>query len=263
MKKIIITLAVLLLATPAMALVTITVEAGPGPNDVTIGFTSDEDPGKLVRAIALDVQVSDANVVIADVNCINVDYKIHPGSIAIDAGGNVTDYGTCAGAGLDTGTMSSEQGSLYIGAANAPVEGDLFIVTLANCTAVADGNVVVSVSENQLRGGVVMEDAGPAASVDVSATATVTVGNCCSLPDCCTTCKGDLDGNGWIMVPDMFMLMGKLGAAGAPYTIPLGDPLYQDCGDMDGNKWIMVPDYFMLLGMLGGAGAPYTIPCPP
>ena len=254
MKSIIITLAVLVVAAPAMATVTITCTASD-VNEVTVSFTSDE--GQLVRAIALDIQVHGPDVWIEDVNCVSTGYKIHPGSIAIDAGGNVVDYGTCAGAGLGSNTIASEQGSMYVGAVNEPSPGDLFIITLG-CINAGDGEVVVSVSENMFRGGIVMEDTGPPTAVDVSDTATVNIGWCD--PDHC--CKGDLDGNLWIMVPDLFMLIGKLGTAGPPFTIPEGDPLYVDCGDMDSNGWIMVPDYFMLLGMLGTAGAPFTIPCP-
>ena len=207
MKKIIVTLAVLLLASPAMA-VTITVVPGPGPNDVTIGFDDDDDAQR-VRAIALDVQVADANVVIGDVNCVSASYNIHPGSISIDAGGTVTDYGTCAGAGLDSNTMASEQGSLYEdGVDPYPVEGDLFIITLEGCTVVADGNVVVSVSENQLRGGIVMEDPEvPPESVDVSATATVNVGTCTTL------CLGDMDGNGFVNTTDLGMMVNLIAPA--------------------------------------------------
>ena len=260
MRWIIVVLAVLVVAVPAMGTVTITCTASD-TNEVTVSFSSDE--GQPVRMISLDVQVHDPNVWIEDVNCVSTGYIIHPGSIAIDAGGIVTDWGTCAGA-IDGNDMTSEQGSLYeVGVDPYPVPGDLFIITLDGCPY-DEPDVVVSVSENALRGGIVMEDASaPKAVVLNGCTATMgMVCYCCCLPDCCETCKGDMDGNGWIMVPDLFMLMGKLGTAGAPFTIPKGDPLYHDCGDMDGNGWLMVPDYFMLLGQLGSAGTPFTIPCP-
>ena len=255
MKKIIVTLAVLLLAAPAMATVTITCTASD-TNEVTVSFASDE--GQLVRAIALDIQVNDPNVYIVDVNCVSAGYQIHPGSISIDAGGTVTDYGTCAGS-IDGNDLTSEQGSLYeAGVDPPPVPGDLFIITLGGC-AIGATTADVSVSENALRGGIVMEDAGAPAAVSLVG-CTVTVNECPA--GGCQTCLGDLSGDGWVMVPDLFMMIGKLGTAGAPFTIPSTDPLYQDCADMNGDNWIMVPDYFMLLGMLGTAGAPFTIPCP-
>jgi hypothetical protein len=78
----------------------------------------------------------------------------------------------------------------------------------------------------------------------------------------CATCLGDLDGNDFIMMSDLFGLIGALGQKGAPYIIPIGDPLWNDCADMDGNTFIMMSDLFALIGMLGAAGAPYIIPCP-
>ena len=216
MKKIIFTLAVLLLAAPAMATVTITCTPGPGPNDVTVGFTSDE--GQLVRAIALDVQVADADVVVVDVNCVSDGYLIHPGSISIDAGGNVTDYGTCAGTDLDSNSFASEQGSLYeIGVDTPPVPGDLFIITLGGCTDTPSGDVVVSVSENVIRGGVVMEDAGAPSSVDTSDTATVNVcvSGCACLGDIAdTTSIGPPDGK--VDTGDMAALLTALIIYGNP-----------------------------------------------
>ena len=139
MKKLILMLAVLLLAAPAMATdVEITAVAGPGPNDVTVGFiaTNVTEP---VRAVALDVTLADANAVIADINCVNEEYGIYPGSISIDASGNVTNWGSCAGAGMDSNLVATEQGSLYVGANTPAQSGDLFIITLGGCTVDENG----------------------------------------------------------------------------------------------------------------------------
>jgi hypothetical protein len=127
-----------------------------GPNEVTVSFSTSGET-ELVRMISLDIQVNDPNVYIADINCVSAGYYIHPGSISIDSNGHVDDLGSCAGV-LDGNSMTSEQGSLYVGAANAPAEGDLFIVTLGGCTYEPGGDVSVTVSENALRRGVVMED---------------------------------------------------------------------------------------------------------
>jgi len=78
----------------------------------------------------------------------------------------------------------------------------------------------------------------------------------------CPTCLGDLDGNNWVMVSDMFSLIAALGSAGPPFIIPFGDPLWNPCADMDGNGYIMVSDLFSLIAMLGSAGPPFIIPCP-
>jgi hypothetical protein len=270
MKKIILALAVLLLAAPAMAVVTITVDAGTDPNTAVIGFTSDE--AELVRAIALDVQLSDANISIAEVNCVSDGYIIYPGSIDIDASGNVTDYGTCAGV-LSGPDMTSEQGSLYVGAANAPAPGALFIITLAGCREGDDANVVVSVSENVLRGGVVMEDAGaPSGGVDVSDTALVET----CLEGC--ACFGDVVGSTSpdpdfkVNTADLAALMGLLGPLGPPYDmgyVPAG----WECMDLAGSTSpvpddnLNTADLGALMGFLGPFGAPYDpgicMPAPP
>ena len=260
MKKIIFTLAVLLLAVPAMADVNIVCIVS-GPKEVTVSFTSSEP--NTVRGIALDIQVNDHNAWIENVSCISADYPIHPGSIEVDAGGNVTDYGTCAGV-QDGNMMTSEQGSVYVGSPNSPLPGDLFIVTLGGCTNENPTIVSVTVSENALRGGVVMENPHEFPTVNLTG-CSIDIGPCpddCYLPNCCPTCKGDLNHDCWITVPDMFILMGKLGTIGAPFTIPMGHPLYDACGDMDDKGWIMVPDMFMLLGMLGTIGPPYQNQCP-
>jgi parallel beta-helix repeat protein len=80
-------------------------------------------------------------------------------------------------------------------------------------------------------------------------------------PEVCQTCKGDLNGDGWIMLADMYMLSGILTAAGEPYQIPNTSPLYKDCGDMNGDRWIMLADLSILTAMLNAAGPPYQIQC--
>jgi hypothetical protein len=267
MKKIIVTLAVLLLTAPVMADVTITCSAGAEPNTVVVSFSVSGE-AELVRAIALDIQVNDPNVSITDVNCVSDGYYIYPGSIAIDAGGNVTDYGTCAGV-LGSNDLTSEQGSLYVGAPNAPAPGDLFILTLGGCT-LGDGNVGVTVSENQLRGGVVMEDAGaPSGSV-------ILVGCDVEIPICAEEgcqCFGDVSGptgvpDGSVSTSDMGALLGVLGAAGPPYNVcPV--PAGFECMDLSGptgvpDGCLSTADMGALLSYLGVVvGPPYVGGCMP
>ncbi|MHC4647555.1 MAG: DUF7901 domain-containing protein [Planctomycetota bacterium] len=81
-------------------------------------------------------------------------------------------------------------------------------------------------------------------------------------PNACRTCFGDLNGDGWVMLADMYMLIGSLNAAGPPYQIPKSSSLFSDCADMNGDGWIMLSDMYMLIGKLNAAGPPYQIPCP-
>ena len=83
MKRMIVLLAVLLMAAPAMSAVLIdAVDEGGGI--VAISFDNNEATGK-VRAIALDITVT-GGALIVDVNDINTEYNIHPGSIEIEYG---------------------------------------------------------------------------------------------------------------------------------------------------------------------------------
>jgi hypothetical protein len=180
-----------------MATVTVNLTPGGEPNTVVVSFTSTE--GQLVRAIALDVQFSDPCAWIDDVNCVHAGYNIYPGSINIDAGGNVTNYGTCAGV-LGDNAMTSEQGSLYeIGVDTPPTPGNLFIITLEGCGQVGSGgDVVITVSENVLRGGIVMEDAGAPSAVVLNGT-TVNIGECQIPPP---VCPGDICDSSTMGPPD-------------------------------------------------------------
>jgi hypothetical protein len=222
MKKIIITLAVLLLAAPAMATVTINCTPGGEPNTVVVSFTSDE--GQLVRALALDLQFSDPCAWIEDVNCVHAGYNIYPGSINIDAGGNVTNYGSCGI--LDGNSMTSEQGSLYeIGVDTPPTPGDLFIVTLGGCGQIGSGgDVVISVSENALRGGIVMEDASAPSAVVLNGT-TVNIGECeeigCACPGDITDVTSGGPPDGTVNFGDLMKIYVEM------ITVyPAGDPTF-------------------------------------
>ncbi|MHC4125854.1 MAG: hypothetical protein ACYSRR_05295, partial [Planctomycetota bacterium] len=68
MKRMIVVLAVLLMAAPAMATVTITAD-DEGGGIVAIKFNNDAAPGQKVRAIALDIKAK-LGAVIIDVNNI-------------------------------------------------------------------------------------------------------------------------------------------------------------------------------------------------
>jgi hypothetical protein len=275
-KGIIFLLTLFMIAAPVFATVTITVDPGPGPNDVTVGFTSDEE--QMVRMISLDVQVDDPGVVIVDINCVSDGYNIHPGSISIDNDGNVVDWGTCAGTDLDSNALASEQGSLYVGAANEPAPGALFIITLGGCMQTEGGDVVVAVSPNVLRGGVVMEDASAPTAVDTSDTATVSMlaGSYCG--PACASCMGDVVGNtgpdpdGIVNTADLGALMGLLGPLGPPFdygSVPEG----YACLDIAGST-SPVPDGVLntadlgaMMAFLGPFGPPFDsgqcMPAPP
>jgi hypothetical protein len=131
MKKMVLVLVVLVFASPALATVTITLTHVEDTNVVTIGFTSDE--ANLVRAFGLNVTLSnDANILSA--TGLSADYWVYPGTIQINASGDVTSMGSIGAEygdlpsdtllGLDSNGVTLECASLYApvgpGSANAP-----------------------------------------------------------------------------------------------------------------------------------------------
>jgi len=155
MKKLITALAVVLIAAPAWAAVTITTSAIGAEVTVSYAVTGPNN----VRAFALDITV-DSGAKITSMDNFNTDYNIYPGSIVI-VGGVVTDDGNAIGdsglyAGtlgdLGTGGVTIEMASLYVGPANEPATSGVL------CKFVVDKNCTISIAENTIRGGVVMEN---------------------------------------------------------------------------------------------------------
>jgi len=197
MKKIILTLAVLILAAPALGSIDITCDCNNDTNEVTV-TVADSESGR-PRAFALDFTASnDANIV--SVSGLNAGYGIYPGQIDINAiTGDVDNYGSAVCdsgypgtlGGLGTPGMTIEMGSLYDGEVNAPdANGVLlkFVVDVNNAIG-SDIGIVANV----IRGGsAVMEDLG---AVTVNLTG-------CSFPPDVVECfpSGHPDYTEWLAV---------------------------------------------------------------
>jgi hypothetical protein len=175
MRKMILTLAVVLLAAPALAAVEITL-TNLGEGVIEIRYDASDEPA-LVRAFALDIVATDGNIV--DINDYvpgddTGGYGIFPGAFrdTIDVNpttgdvdswvGNPNPYTPVAPAG-DTDALGEipgpaitiEMGSLYATAA----PGEMGVL----CTITIDENVTkVCVTGNAIRGNVVLEDASEA-----------------------------------------------------------------------------------------------------
>ena len=177
MRTLILVLAVVLLATPVWATVTITTEIdGANPKKVWIGYTSNEV--ELIRAFALDIVATDGNIV--DVNeddfAVGDDiggFGIFPGTFAsanvqVDAGtGEVVTWDVpgyspvapsndpCALGGIGTPGVTIEMGSLYSDPEMAPPE-----TVGVLCSVTVDDDVTeLCVTANAIRGNVVLESA--------------------------------------------------------------------------------------------------------
>ncbi len=170
---------------PARAVVNITAAQVGDTNEFIVSFDATSETN-LIRAFALDIRLDkDANIV--SVTGISSDYYIYPGTIQIDAQGNVIDFGTALAEysdlpsdtllGLDSNGVTIEMASLYApvgpGSPNAPAKsGGLLSIRVNGCgyfgpypTYANDADVsescCVIISGNVARAGstgVVMED---------------------------------------------------------------------------------------------------------
>jgi hypothetical protein len=169
-------------------------------------------------------------------------------------------------------------GSLYLtpeatldlpaGEVPAP-SGDLVIVTLGGCDAGASdpnaGGVNVSVSENVIRGGVVMEDGSAAAVTSPGGTVTPALPDC-RVPNCWDAVYecggqplGDSDCDGSVN----FIDLGRLKASF--FTVD-GDPAYDCCSDYNQDYAVNFLDLGILKANFFSSGhtpATGNQDCPP
>jgi hypothetical protein len=276
MKKSLVILAILMTAVPAMATVTLTAtqEAMPSPCTVTglvdISYVNTEP--NYVRAFALDITVDgDGNITdinnyfVGECNSTKKGYGIFPGTIAINASGVVTSYGTpvapaadpCALAGLGHKGITIEMGSLYTGSlhpANSGLLCKLYVSTSAGCN--------LHVALNAKRGGVVLEN--PALTASVSLPATLSVVACAGTTT--PVCLGDFDLDGWITTDDLSTMMGQMRAAGVAndYSFQCPDAPAICPGDFDGDGWVTTDDLSTMMGEMRAAGVlnDYSFQCP-
>jgi hypothetical protein len=238
MKKFILPLAVLLLATPAWATVAITV-VDEGNSVAAINYAVSGEPNK-VRAFALDIKV-DAGEIVAISDYMKGEgdgFGIFPASfrdyITVDpatgevATWDVNDYTPLAdpndpGAldGLGTAGITIEMGALYYptgdSSPNAPPDsGTLCKVTVSEtCT--------MTVEENATRGGIVLTDPSVAPSVDLTGATDVPVGPSDCFPASLAAQYAD------------FLAYKAVGADPSCWCAPPYGSGYQCDGDADGK----------------------------
>jgi hypothetical protein len=212
MKKLMLVLAVMLMAAPAMAAVSITASDATGCT-AAINYSS---TGTLPRAFALDITV-DGGATILSVDTTGAQpFNIYMGTIVIAADGTVTDNGTpvapasAPGAlgGIGTSGITIEMGSLYdktivSNPAKPAASGLLIKVTV-------DKSCNLSLASNAIRGNVVLEDATIVAPT-LTGTAIV-----CNPP----VCKGDFDGDLFVTTDDLALMIASLRPFAPDYAYP-------------------------------------------
>mgnify|MGYP001576604444 CR=1 FL=1 len=194
MKKLLLVVAMLLIASPVMATVSVTAtDKGAGVVEVRYNCSANER----VRSFALDISVnsgltidsiSDFNV--GESNSVKKGYGIFPGTFAdwINpaspnwANPNYTPVAPVgdpnAQTGLGTSAITVEMGSLFVGDANRPPSSGLLFKLGINPHGAGSGNL--SIVLNNTRVGVVLEDTNIVASPVLTGT-NVTFG--CTLPN--------------------------------------------------------------------------------
>ncbi len=154
MKKTVLVLAVLMLAVPVMAGITITpVDLGSGVVQVNYARTGGDDVN-IPRAFALDVRMSPANNTALAPTNFNSSFYVAPKTFTYNPSTGATNWGTPA-VEPNTVGFTTEMGSLWAtNDSNHPTQpassGELFRFTV-------DKNCHIDLLENARRGGVVME----------------------------------------------------------------------------------------------------------
>jgi len=285
MKKLVLILAVLV-AAPVFAM-TVSLEAGAGPNTVDLKYNADGDANQ-PRAFAFTVSVTDGKIsavapaVSGESEVGNKGFGIFPGTIDLTDVNNpvwnspvapANDPGA-SGTGLGTTSVVVEMGSLYAGArgdGNEPDSNGVLCTFTIDCTGVSGDITVSAVEEDQYRGGVVLEDGS---TPDPNLTASL-VYSCGSAP-ACATCRGDWNGDGQVdLNTDLLPMLGKLNAAKyftGSYNYTEADTVtyaalapWKPCADWNGDGTVdLNTDMLPMLGKLNMAkyfkGA-YTYTC--
>ena len=272
MKKLLFLIALLMLVIPAQAAVNVTLlRVG---NEVTVRYAVVSEPN-LIRAMALDITVDSGAVIKAAPTNMTTgappyatgagaDYRVYPGSAGIDINdttGLVDDYGTMVAdpcdapsdtkGGYGTNGVTIEAGSLYAptgpGSPNAPPSsGGVFKFWVCQ-----DCNITVA--ENTIRGGVVMEDPDYSPTLNLPITVNVDIDKWGT----CATCFGDATGDGWVRTNDISMLVGMLTPYAPAYRILYTDPNYKPCADINQDAWVRTSDISFLVGLLTPYGPQY------
>lgn len=187
MKKFAFLLAMLVLAAPAMA--TVTVSCVVVDTTVTVSYASTE-PNE-IRAFALDITVNSGTITSVtaakegESTSASKGYGIFPGTIYI-VDGDVCDWNTpvapsgdpCAEGGIGTGGITVELGSLYEDG-NAPLQpGPLPLLSFV----MTDSSANVTIAENARRGGVVMKNPDETVATDGSGDVLLVLLGCGKVP---------------------------------------------------------------------------------
>ncbi|MHB9071135.1 MAG: hypothetical protein ACYC54_12300 [Sedimentisphaerales bacterium] len=187
MKKLVLVLAIALIAAPSFGAVTMTLTQVGTTNVYNVNYATSD--ANLPRAFALTVSVAGGGKISAVSGfktgvstAASQGYGIFPGTIDINSvTGNVNSYGTpvapatdpgAAGTGIGTSTVVLEMGSLYVGDANKPATSGTLCTVTIDCNGATVNQTLSAALESTYRGGIVMENGAQPAVTIASATYT-------------------------------------------------------------------------------------------
>lgn len=168
MKRTILILAIIVIAAPVWAAVTITA-THEGCGVVRIDYNSTE-PNK-VRGFALNISVSDGNIIdvddytVGESNATTKGYGIFPATVDVNSDtGDVDDWGSpvadmndpCTAGELGSNAITLEMGALYSPTGDTSPNAPNNTGTL--CRIKVNDNCTVTISANAKRGGVVLSN---------------------------------------------------------------------------------------------------------
>ena len=257
MKKMVVIVLAVVFAAPALAVVNIDA-VHEGDYVVRLDYSVVSEPN-LVRAFALDIDVNNSQtitavvpILVGECNSVVKNYGIFPGSIKINASGDVTDYndpvapiGDLGAAGeLGDPALTIEMGSLYVDS-NAPLTSGTL------CKITVSGDCTLCITPNAERSGVVLEngasseDAGSPVDVNSPCVDIAAAVGC----DCWGSVPGLNAGQSYhdalVGLPDVTAIIGYIKDYGSnAYDAPIVSPF--ECVNISGGSG--VPDQYIGLG---------------
>jgi hypothetical protein len=248
MRNLVLVVAVLLLAAPALAADVNIVPTADGNGVVTISYTASSSK---MRGAGLDITL-DNGATITAIGNYDPNYWVYPGSIDINTTTEqVDDYGTpIAAGGVNEPNVTLEMGSLYAEGddANAPgASGVLLTLTVS-------GDCNVCIAENAARAGVVVEDTEVTATTNLPQCVAVTVGpedindGTCwdEVDECGYQNKGDGNCDGNINLDDLILLKKSFNKNWWDNTHGGGVGEYNCCADFTNEGYVNLDDLIAL-----------------
>jgi hypothetical protein len=243
MKKLVLVLAALLLASPAMSALTVECE-DLGSLQCGVKYTADT-AADLGRGFALSISL-DSGATIASIDEESAAYWVNPENIVI-TGGVVTDEGSAVVAGgTGQASMVVEMGSLHYPADVNSVNAPALTGYLVKFTASAACTVTVDADASRSAGGStgVVDYAAASKDAGLPTTCDLVDGGCCG---------GDTENDGDIDLDDYNAMKGKLflyNLINGTYTIPGAAAEYDACYDWENDNDIDLDDYNAMKGAL-------------